>query len=158
MKKSVATKAAFSCGGGAVEYIQGIECHRIVLITDQKTEFNRQMTEKIKNILAAKKAEIYCYLESKSKPDISELLTGMAFIKEKKPDTIIAVGDDATINAAKIMMLLYEHPDTDLEHMERMDTDKVKLQTKFILVPATAGNATGVSQIGTIMIDDAYIH
>lgn len=157
MRRAVSTKSAFSCGGGALNYLQQINCENVVIIMDNQSEADVKLAERIESILREKKAEVSVYQEMSTRPDLTELLVGLAFIKQKMPDTIIAVGDDATINAAKLMMLLYEYPQTDLTHMEKEDISSMRIQTKFIVVSSSSENATGISQIGTIMIDDEYI-
>ena len=157
MRRAVSTKSAFSCGGGALNYLQQINCENVVIIMDNQSEADVKLAERIESILREKRAEVSVYQEMSTRPDLTELLVGLAFIKQKMPDTIIAVGDDATINAAKLMMLLYEYPQTDLTHMEKEDISSMRIQTKFIVVSSSSENATGISQIGTIMIDDEYI-
>ena len=157
MRRAVSTKSAFSCGGGALNYLQQINCKDVVIIMDNRSESDRNLATRIESILREKNVEVSVYEEMSAKPDLAKLLVGLAFIKQKMPDTIIAVGDDATINAAKLMMLLYEYPKTDLTHMENEDISSIRIQTKFIVVSSSSENATGISQIGTIMIDDEYI-
>lgn len=157
MRRAVATRSAFSCGGGALYYLQQIICKNVVIIVDNKSDADIKIAGKIESILREKDAEVSIYHEMSVRPDLAELLIGLAFIQQKMPDMIIAVGDDATINAAKLMMLLYEYPQIDLKHMENEDIDSMKLQTKFMVVSSSSENATEISQIGTVMIDDEYI-
>lgn len=78
-----------------------------------------------------------------------KITTGVSFLKEKRPDTVIAVGEVETIDAAKNMVYLYEAP--------KEQKEDAKLHTKFIVVPSNSMNATAISQINTILVDDSFM-
>lgn len=153
MQKSILTQAAFSCGGGALEYLSQIDCRQIMIISDNNSEFATEISKKAKHIMENCGRQFTEYTELSKKPTISELLTGIDFMQKERPDTVLVVGEDSTINAAKIMLLLYEYPDMNFFQMKKAETDMLKLKTKFIIIPVNSGNATGISQIGTTMVD-----
>lgn len=80
MRRAVLTKSAFFCGGGALNYLQQIICSNVVIIADNKSESDIKIAEKIEEIVKAKKVDVSIYREMNAKPDITELLTGLAFI------------------------------------------------------------------------------
>lgn len=73
-----------------------------------------------------------------------------------EPDTIIAIGGGSAMDAAKIMWVMYEHPDVDFSDMamDFMDIRKrvytfPKMGEKayFIAVPTSAGTGSEVTPL-----------
>ncbi|MCL1806233.1 MAG: bifunctional acetaldehyde-CoA/alcohol dehydrogenase [Oscillospiraceae bacterium] len=74
-----------------------------------------------------------------------------------EPDAIIAIGGGSPMDAAKIMWLLYEHPEADFEDMAMRFMDIRKrvygfpsLKTYFIAIPTTAGTGSEVTPFAVI--------
>lgn len=75
------------------------------------------------------------------------------------PDTIIAVGGGSAMDAAKIMWVLYEHPEVDFEDMAMRFSDIRKRiytfphmgdKAYFIAVPTSAGTGSEVTPFAVI--------
>jgi acetaldehyde dehydrogenase/alcohol dehydrogenase len=75
------------------------------------------------------------------------------------PDCIIAVGGGSAMDAAKIMWVLYEHPEADFMDMAMRFMDirkriytfpKMGLKAYFIAVPTTAGTGSEVTPFAVI--------
>lgn len=152
MKRPIAARSAFSCGVKALDYLRQIRCNNVVIISDSKEE-NIAIVEKIHAIMEEKDICISEYKRVSRHPALHELLMGVATLKQQVPDTIIAVGEENVINAVKIMMILYEYPEIDFEHIDDNETDSLKLQTKLVVVPAHSETTEEVSQITSIMFD-----
>lgn len=112
MTKSIAIKSAFSCGGKAWDYLEHISCKNVVLIRDS------QMSQGVSNIVS----KIRTYMDSMGvimgEYDIGgdklsqiQLIGGIQFMSEKKPDMVIAIGSELTIKIAKLMLIFYEYPE-----------------------------------------------
>ncbi|SDP19373.1 acetaldehyde dehydrogenase / alcohol dehydrogenase [Actinopolyspora xinjiangensis] len=76
-----------------------------------------------------------------------------------EPDTIIALGGGSPIDAAKVIWLLYEHPDVDFGDMREKFFDIRKRvfrfpepgkRAKLVCVPTTAGTGAEVSPFSVI--------
>ncbi len=152
MKKPIAAKSAFSCGVKALDYLKQIRCNNVVIISDGKEE-DINIVEKIHTIMEEQKICVSEYTRISNHPSFHELLMGEVVLRDKTPDTIIAVGEENVINAVKIMMLLYEYPDIDFDHMDEKEEDSMKLQTKLIVIPAHSEATEEVSQITSIIFD-----
>ncbi len=96
-------------------------------------------------------------------PTLSTARQGLARMNQFQPDTIIAVGGGSPMDAAKIMWLMYEHPEVDFADiaMRFMDIRKriykfPKLGEKAIMVavPTTSGTGSEVTPFAVIT-DDA---
>ena len=76
-----------------------------------------------------------------------------------RPDLIIAVGGGSAMDAAKIMWVLYEHPDADFEDMAMRFVDirkrvygfpKMGEKAYFVAIPTSAGTGSEVTPFAVI--------
>jgi len=76
-----------------------------------------------------------------------------------RPDVIIAVGGGSAMDAAKIMWVLYEHPDADFQDMAMRFVDirkrvygfpKMGEKAYFVAVPTSAGTGSEVTPFAVI--------
>ena len=84
---------------------------------------------------------------------------GAAQMAAFKPDTIIALGGGSAMDAAKIMWVMYEHPDADFMDMAMRFIDirkrvytfpKMGEKAYFIAVPTSAGTGSEVTPFAVI--------
>ena len=92
-------------------------------------------------------------------PTLACAKMGAEMMKSFKPDVIIAVGGGSPMDAAKIMWVLYEHPDVDFEDMAMRFMDIRKRvytfphmgdKAYFIAVPTSAGTGSEVTPFAVI--------
>jgi len=90
-------------------------------------------------------------------PTLASAKEGAKRMAAFKPDVIIAFGGGSPMDAAKIMWVLYEHPESDFLDlaMRFMDIRKrvcgfPKLGTYFIAIPTTAGTGSEVTPFAVI--------
>ncbi len=88
---------------------------------------------------------------------------GAAQMAAFKPDVIIAVGGGSAMDAAKIMWVLYEHPEVDFQDMAMRFMDirkrvytfpKMGEKAYFIAIPTTAGTGSEVTPFAVITDGD----
>ena len=88
---------------------------------------------------------------------------GAAQMASFKPDVIIAVGGGSAMDAAKIMWVLYEHPEADFQDMAMRFMDirkrvytfpKMGEKAYFIAVPTSAGTGSEVTPFAVITDGD----
>lgn len=155
MKQSVLVRSAISCGGGALDYLERLMIRKAVVVADRRTEFAQNAVEKIEDILKEKGIEYIIKDDMGRKPGIADLIDEVALFKSINADTIIAVGDDTTINIAKLLLLLYEYPGMSFSEIEtENDKGAIRLQTRFVVIASNSSMAEEVNRLGTIMIDD----
>ncbi|MDR1598526.1 MAG: bifunctional acetaldehyde-CoA/alcohol dehydrogenase [Oscillospiraceae bacterium] len=84
---------------------------------------------------------------------------GAARMRAFGPDAIIAIGGGSAMDAAKIMWVLYEHPDADFQDMAMRFIDirkrvygfpRMGEKARFIAVPTTAGTGSEVTPFAVI--------
>ena len=95
-------------------------------------------------------------------PQIQDAMKGLPMMHEFKPDTIIAIGGGSAIDTAKIMWLMYEHPEEDFLDLATVFIDIRKRVYEFpemgkkcrlVCIPTTAG--TGSEATPFTIISDA---
>ncbi len=92
-------------------------------------------------------------------PTLANAKAGAAQMAAFKPDTIIALGGGSAMDAAKIMWVLYEHPEADFMDMAMRFIDirkrvytfpKMGEKAYFIAVPTSAGTGSEVTPFAVI--------
>ena len=92
-------------------------------------------------------------------PTLACAKMGAEMMKSFKPDVIIAIGGGSPMDAAKIMWVLYEHPDVDFEDMAMRFMDIRKRvytfphmgdKAYFIAIPTSAGTGSEVTPFAVI--------
>ncbi len=92
-------------------------------------------------------------------PTLANAKEGAAQMASFKPDTIIALGGGSAMDAAKIMWVLYEHPEADFLDMAMRFIDirkrvytfpKLGEKAYFIAVPTSAGTGSEVTPFAVI--------
>ena len=92
-------------------------------------------------------------------PTLKNAQDGAKLMSAFKPDTIIALGGGSAMDAAKIMWVLYEHPDADFMDMAMRFIDirkrvytfpKMGEKAYFIAVPTSAGTGSEVTPFAVI--------
>ncbi len=92
-------------------------------------------------------------------PSLASAKEGAEQMKAFEPDTIIALGGGSAMDAAKIMWVLYEHPEVDFMDMAMRFIDirkrvytfpKMGEKAYFIAVPTSAGTGSEVTPFAVI--------
>ena len=92
-------------------------------------------------------------------PTLACARAGAAQMATFQPDVIIAVGGGSAMDAAKIMWVLYEHPDADFEDMAMRFVDirkrvygfpKMGEKAYFVAIPTSAGTGSEVTPFAVI--------
>lgn len=138
--------------------IKELNKKRAFLVTD-KNLYEAGIADNIIKLLEDMEIEYTVFYDVEPDPSIATARKGAAEMKVFKPDTIIALGGGSAMDAAKIMWLLYEHPEVIFEDlaMRFMDIRKrvyafPKLGSKamFIAIPTTAGTGSEVTPFAVI--------
>ncbi len=100
-----------------------------------------------------------CFWDVQPDPTLANAKAGAAAMRSFNPDTIIALGGGSAMDAAKIMWVLYEHPDADFMDMAMRFVDirkriytfpKMGEKAYFIAIPTSAGTGSEVTPFAVI--------
>lgn len=150
MKKMVFTKSAFITGVDAINYLGSMEYKKAVIVTGGQSMVKTGVIDKVKKIMSKEACEIALFNGISKNPTTSQVDKGVAFFQEEKPDVVLAIGGGSAIDAAKVMLLLYEHPELNWDTLFSLSLDDKKLKTKLIAIPSTSGTASEVTQVSVI--------
>lgn len=135
------------------------------IVTDRflyENGYTRPVTEKLGNMGIA----YTVFSEVEPDPTLKIAKKGAEMMTSFAPDVIIAIGGGSAMDAAKIMWVLYEHPDADFTDMAMRFSDirkriytfpKMGEKAYFIAVPTSAGTGSEVTPFAVITDSDTGI-
>lgn len=135
---------------------------RAFIVTDTflyKNGYTKEVTDKLDEMGIVHET----YFDVTPDPTLGCAKRGTKLMEDFEPDVIIAIGGGSAMDAAKIMWVMYEHPDIDFSDMamDFMDIRKrvytfPKMGEKayFIAVPTSAGTGSEVTPFA-IITDEA---
>ena len=138
---------------------------RAFIVTDRflyENGYTRPITDKLNKIGIS----YTVFSEVEPDPTLNIAKKGAEQMTNFAPDVIIAVGGGSAMDAAKIMWVLYEHPDADFTDMAMRFSDirkriytfpKIGEKTYFIAVPTSAGTGSEVTPFAVITDSDTGI-
>lgn len=131
---------------------------RAFLVTDSflfKNGYTKPITDKLSELGVAYTE----FFEVEPDPTLSSAKAGAAKMAAFEPDVIIALGGGSAMDAAKIMWVLYEHPEADFMDMAMRFIDirkriyqfpKMGEKAYFVAIPTSAGTGSEVTPFAVI--------
>ncbi len=131
---------------------------RAFIVTDSflyKNGYTKAITDK----LDAMGMQHTTFFDVEPDPTLASAKAGAAQMTVFQPDCIIALGGGSAMDAAKIMWVLYEHPDADFMDMAMRFIDirkrvytfpKMGEKAYFIAIPTSAGTGSEVTPFAVI--------
>ena len=143
----------------ALDEIKNVLGKKRVFIVTDKFLYENGYTKDITNKLDEMGVVHQTFFEVLPDPTLACALEGAKIISAFKPDCIIAVGGGSAMDAAKIMWVLYEHPEVDFMDMAMRFMDirkrvytfpKMGEKAYFIAIPTSAGTGSEVTPFAVI--------
>ena len=138
---------------------------RVTIVTDKVIE-ELGYLRRVMDVLASNPnnpmVDIIDYI--KPDPDVETVYRGLQQIRDFEPDTIIALGGGSPMDAAKVMWLLYEHPEVDFDDLKQKFIDIRKRAFKYprlgskaqmVCIPTTSGTGSEVTPFAVITDPEA---
>ena len=131
---------------------------RAFIVTDSflyKNGFTKYITDKLDEMGITHST----FFDVAPDPTLACALEGVAQMRSFEPDTIIALGGGSAMDAAKIMWVMYEHPEVDFLDMAMRFVDirkrvytfpKMGEKAYFIAIPTSAGTGSEVTPFAVI--------
>jgi len=147
----------------ALRELQGKK--RAFIVTDSFL-FNSGAVDKITKILDEINIEYQIFFDVKPDPTLSTINQAMSILRPFEPDVIIALGGGSPMDAAKVMWLMYEQPDTNFEDisMRFMDIRKricmlpeLGKKAEMVAIPTTSGTGSEVTPFSIITDDKTHV-
>lgn len=149
----------------AIKYLKDMKVMDKVMIVTDRGMYSLGYVAKIESVLRQRrnKVDIELFFEVESDPSLNTVKKGLGLMKNFKPDTIIALGGGSAMDAAKVMWLMYEHPEVNFDDIKQkfMDIRKrafkfpeLGKQAKLICIPTTSGTGSEVTPFAVITDTD----
>ncbi|MGW2745517.1 bifunctional acetaldehyde-CoA/alcohol dehydrogenase [Streptomyces sp. NPDC001450] len=136
------------------------DVHRVTIVTDA-TMTRLGFVDRVSRVLQRRHEPVTLQIidNVEPEPSIDSVQRGAQLMRDFRPDTIIALGGGSPMDAAKVMWLLYEHPDIDFADMRQKFSDIRKRAFRFpvlgararlVCVPTTSGTGAEVTPFAVI--------
>lgn len=131
---------------------------RVFIVTDSflfKNGYTKPITDKLEELNIVHQT----FSDVEPDPSLDSAKKGADLMKGFEPDCIIAIGGGSAMDAAKIMWVLYEHPEVDFYDMAMRFMDirkrvytfpKMGEKAYFIAIPTSAGTGSEVTPFAVI--------
>ncbi len=152
---------------GAVDLaLRELEGKKRAFIVTDRFLFNSGAVDSITKVLDEIGIEHEVFFDVKPDPTLSTINQAMEILKPYEPDVIIALGGGSPMDAAKILWLMYEQPETVFEDisMRFMDIRKricsipdLGKKATMVCIPTTSGTGSEVTPFAIITDDETHV-
>ncbi|WP_299804777.1 bifunctional acetaldehyde-CoA/alcohol dehydrogenase [uncultured Shewanella sp.] len=131
---------------------------RALIVTD-KYLFNNGYCDETIKILKAQGIETEVFYEVEADPTMHIVKQGAKVAQSFQPDVIIALGGGSPMDAAKIIWVMYEHPNVDFADLALRFMDitkriykfpKLGRKAKMVAIPTTSGTGSEVTPFAVV--------
>ena len=131
---------------------------RAFIITD-KPLFDLGMIREVTDALEEVNIEHLVFYDVKPDPDLATVKQGLAMANSFQPDVIIAFGGGSPMDAAKIIWLMYEHPEVEFAGVATRFMDIRKRvyelpplgnKAMMVAIPTTSGTGSEVTPFAVV--------
>ncbi|OIQ79027.1 aldehyde-alcohol dehydrogenase [mine drainage metagenome] len=133
---------------------------RVTIVTDT-TMTRLGFVDKILDVLSRRPEKVSLQIIDtvEPEPSVTTVKKGAAEMRAFRPDTIIALGGGSPMDAAKVMWLLYEHPEVNFSDLKQKFFDVRKRAftfpllgdlAKLVCIPTTSGTGAEVTPFAVI--------
>ncbi|WP_448059498.1 bifunctional acetaldehyde-CoA/alcohol dehydrogenase [Cellulomonas hominis] len=150
----------------AIRYLTDMaDIERVTIVTDS-TMTALGFVDRVLDVLnrRANKISVQIIDQIEPEPSVRTVQAGAKQMRHFRPDTIIALGGGSPMDAAKVMWLLYEHPEIVFSDLKQKFFDVRKRAFKFpvlgdlaklVCIPTTSGTGAEVTPFAVISDPDA---
>ena len=134
---------------------------RAFIITD-KPLFDLGMIKEVTDVLEEINIEHQVFYDVQPDPNLSTIEMGLARVNTFQPDVIIAFGGGSPMDAAKVIWLMYEHPEVEFDGIATRFMDIRKRvyelpalgnKAQMVAIPTTSGTGSEVTPFAVVTDD-----
>ena len=155
----------YVCLPVALKELKDMNKKKAFIVTD-KVLFDLGYTHKITDILKECNIDFEIFFDVAPDPTLKTARSGKKAMMSFEPDVIIAIGGGSPMDAAKIMWVMYEHPEVKFEDLAMRFMDIRKRVYKFpelgqkaimVAIPTSAGTGSEVTPFSVITDEETGI-
>jgi acetaldehyde dehydrogenase/alcohol dehydrogenase len=141
------------------------EKQKVFIVTD-KFLYENNYTKNLEKYLDEMGIRHTTFFDVRPDPTLANAHAGVKAMRDFAPDCVLAFGGGSPIDAAKIMWVLYEHPEINFHDLAMRFMDirkrvyafpKMGEKANFIAVPTTAGSGSEVTPFAVITDEETGI-
>ena len=145
----------------SIRYLRDMkEMEKAMIVTDRGM-YNLGYVDKIEDVIRRRrnKVDLELFFDVEPDPSIDTVNEGVELMRKFQPDVIIALGGGSSMDTAKVMWLMYEHPEVNFDDIKQKFMDIRKRAFKFpelgkkaklICIPTTSGTGSEVTPFAVI--------
>lgn len=145
----------------SIRYLRDMkEMEKAMIVTDRGM-YNLGYVDKIEDVIKRRRnnVSLELFFDVEPDPSIETVNAGVELMRKFQPDVIIALGGGSSMDAAKVMWLMYEHPEVNFDDIKQKFMDIRKRAFKFpelgkkarlICIPTTSGTGSEVTPFAVI--------
>ncbi|MFR4324615.1 MAG: iron-containing alcohol dehydrogenase, partial [Coprobacillus cateniformis] len=145
----------------SIRYLRDMKVMEKAMIVTDRGMYNLGYVDKIEDVIKRRrnKVDMELYFDVEPDPSIDTVNEGVEIMRKFQPDVIIALGGGSSMDAAKVMWLMYEHPEVNFDDIKQKFMDIRKRAFKFpelgkkarlICIPTTSGTGSEVTPFAVI--------
>ncbi|OIJ65327.1 bifunctional acetaldehyde-CoA/alcohol dehydrogenase [Streptomyces mangrovisoli] len=145
----------------SIKYLADMRGGRKVVVVTDKTMVEIGHLERIRSVLRRRSepCEVRVIDNVEPNPSIDTVRAGAEMMRHFQPDTIVALGGGSPMDAAKVMWLMYEHPQIEFGDLKEKFFDIRKRAFTFpdlgqkadlVCIPTTSGTGSEVTPFAVI--------
>ncbi|MCX7884320.1 MAG: bifunctional acetaldehyde-CoA/alcohol dehydrogenase [Caloramator sp.] len=148
----------YGCLATALKELKEMNKKKAFVVTD-KVLFELGYADKVTEVLEKSGIEFSVFFEVTPDPTLACAKKGAELMKAFNPDVIISLGGGSPMDAAKIMWVMYEHPEVRFEDLAMRFMDIRKRVYRFpemgkkammVAIPTSAGTGSEVTPFAVI--------
>ncbi len=156
-------KSIYFRRGSIVEAMKDLAGKRRALIVTDRFLFQNGHVDETIALLKHAGLDVEIFCDVLADPTLSTVRKGVERANAFKPDVIVALGGGSPMDAAKIIWVMYEHPEVHFEDLALRFMDirkriykfpKLGVKAELVAIPTTSGTGSEVTPFA-VVTDDA---
>ncbi|MCL2493318.1 MAG: iron-containing alcohol dehydrogenase [Clostridiales bacterium] len=129
-------------GRGSLDTLKALQGKKAMIVDDGGPVKQLGVVDRALAYLKEAGFETILFEEVEPDPSVETVRKGAAVMTEFAPDWIIPIGGGSSIDAAKAMWVLYEHPDIDIYDVNPFNMPLLRAKAQFCAIPTTSGTGS----------------
>jgi acetaldehyde dehydrogenase/alcohol dehydrogenase len=156
-------KSIYFRRGCLQEALRELEGRKRALVVTDLFLFRRGYADELIAMLKSQHMEVEVFYQVEADPTLSIVRKGVEVANMFQPDVLVAFGGGSPMDAAKLMWVLYEHPEVNFEDLALRFMDirkriyrfpKIGIKAQLVAIPTTSGTGSEVTPFA-VVTDDA---
>lgn len=156
-------KSIYFRRGCLPEALRELEGRKRALVVTDLYLFRHGYADELIALLKSQHMEVEVFYQVEADPTLSIVRKGVEVANIFQPDVLVAFGGGSPMDAAKLMWVLYEHPEVNFEDLALRFMDirkriyrfpKMGIKAQLVAIPTTSGTGSEVTPFA-VVTDDA---